>query len=128
MLLQILLNGETDPQTGPHTSDFSTNIGTMIDWMNTAHMHARTSATFVEKILLTNGSRHRECHPTSLRLHYNLEEALHQQRSRYRNMIRTRKHLIKVLIDADIIGEKAYNVLVQKRPNEGRKNFMDPIR
>lgn len=42
-------------------------------------------------------------------------------------MIRTRKHLIKVLIDADIIGEKAYNVLVQKRPNEGRKNFMDPI-
>ena len=105
--------------------------------MNTANIHAQIKAVFLGKLRLTTTSQHKECTPNSRRLHYDHLKALKQQLRQYgiepfascragdiTTGVELPRNLIKGLIDADIIGDKSYNVFVQERLVEEKKVFL----
>ena len=127
-LVTEIFNGQIKRQARSHASGFSTNIDRVNDWVNTANIHAQIKAVFLGKLRLTTTSQHKECTPNSRRLHYDHLKALKQQLRQYgiepfascragdiTTGVELPRNLIKGLIDADIIGDKSYNVFVQER-------------
>ena len=140
-LITELFNGQTKRQAGPHSLGFSTNIESVNDWVNTAHIHAKIRTAFAEKIHLTTNSTHKECTPGSRRLHFDHVKALKQQLRKYginpfasghAKDITTGEEipsdLINGLIHADVFGDDIYKTFVQERLVDGTKSFFDPIK
>ena len=82
-LITELFNGQTKRQAGPHSLGFSTNIESVNNWVNTAHINAKIRSVFAEKIRLATNSTHKECTPGSRKLHIDHVTALKQQLKKY---------------------------------------------
>ena len=58
-LITEIFNGQTKIQAGRQAAGFSTDINKVIDWVRTAHIHAKLRYIFTEKIQLQTSSCHK---------------------------------------------------------------------